>query len=342
MDSIERMQKVMALIEAHPEGICGHALADGCGVPWGTMKQDLKMLVSSSENTIPLYTDHDEGNDESDEGLFLPGVKWFIAAARKCYTPVHLNVREAVGVLATLDFLQEDEAVKEALRQKILSGFDLGEEETYRYIKGELAPLEPIQGKTFPIIENAIRTNKRLMISFNGRKIAVDPLGIVYYSRLRYWYLATRQGDIIKTYHLNNIQEVHETNETFVYPAGFSLKTWFGPRWGMEYGDLIGVKVRFLNRAQTWAKVRKDVAHRTSELTELEDGSLLFQDSIIGVNEFITWILGFGSAAEILEPRELRTLILERVRETLGNYTEVRETRSSAMHSSCQTRALNP
>lgn len=274
MDSIERMGKIMALIEAHPEGICGRALADGCGVPWGTMKQDLKVLVSWIENPIPLYTDHDEGNDECVEDLFLPEVKWFMAAAQKCYTPVHLNVREAVGILATLDFLQEDNALKEGLKQKILSRFDLGEEETYRYIKGELTPLEPIQGKTFPIIENAIRTNRRLTISFNGRKITVDPLGIVYYSRLRYWYLAIR------------------------------------------------VKVRFLNRAQTLAKVRKDVAHRASELTTLEDGSILFQDSIIGVNEFITWILGFGSAAEILEPMELRSLILKRVRETLKNYKE--------------------
>ena len=321
MDSMERMRKIMALIEAHPEGICGRALADGCGVPWGTMKHDLKMLVTSIENTIPLYTDHDEGIDESDEALFLPEVKWFMASAQKCYTPVHLNVREAVGVLATFDFLKEDDVVKAGLRQKILSGFDLEEEETYRYIKGELAPLEPIQGKNFPIIENAIRTNRRLMILFNGRKIIVEPLGIVYYSRLRYWYLAARQGNIIKTYHLNNIKEVHETSESFVYPEGFSLKAWFGPRWGMEYGDLIGVKVRFLNRAQTWAKVRKDVAHRaSSELTTLEDGSLLFEDNIIGVNEFITWILGFGSAAEIVEPIELRTLILQRVLATLGNY----------------------
>lgn len=158
------------------------------------------------------------------------------------------------------------------------------------------------------------------MISFNGRKITVDPLGIVYYSRLRYWYLAARQGGIIKTYHLNNVQEVQETNEPFVYPEGFSLKGWFGPRWGMEYGELIRVKVRFLNRAQTLAKVRKDVAHRASELTTLEDGAILFQDSIIGSNEFITWVLGFGSAAEILEPVELRELILNRVRETLQNY----------------------
>lgn len=320
MDSIERMGKIMALIEAHPEGICGRALAEGCGVPWGTMKQDLKVLIAWIENPIPLYTDHDEGNDEGDEDLLRPEVKWFMAAAQKCYTPVHLNVREAVGVLTTLDFLQEDNAPKEGLRQKILSGFDLGEEETYRYIKGELTPLEPIQGKTFPIIENAIRINRRVMILFNGRKIIVDPLGIVYYSRLRSWYLAARHEGIIKTYRLNNVQEVYETSESFVYPEGFSLKGWFGPRWGMEYGELIRVRVRFLNRSQTLAKVRKDVAHRSSELTTLEDGSMLFQDDIIGVNEFITWVLGFGSAAEILEPAGLRDIILKRVRATLGNY----------------------
>jgi len=318
LDTLDRMGKIMALLEVHPEGLSGKALADGCGVPWGTMKQDLKVLASSVETPFPVYTDHDEGNDED---LFQPEVKWFMAAAEKRYTPVHLNVREGIGVLGTLDYLQGENALKEGLRQKILSGFDLGEEETYRFIKGELMSLEPIQGKRFPLIENSIRSNRRVTIVFNGRMITVDPLGIVYYSRLRYWYLVARHGDLIKTYHLKNIQEVTETSEPFVYPEGFSLKEWFGPRWGMEYGDLIHVKVRFLNRSQTLAKVHKDVAHRNSELTILDDGSILFQDQIIGVNEFITWVLGFGSAAEILEPMELRALILERIRETLRNYT---------------------
>ncbi|WP_459929313.1 helix-turn-helix transcriptional regulator [Desulfosporosinus burensis] len=320
LESIERMGKIMALLEAHPEGLSGRTLADGCGVPWGTMKQDLKVLASSIENTVPLYTDHDEGNDDDEEDLFQPEVKWFMAAAEKRYTPVHLNVREAVGVLGTLDFLQEENALKEGLRQKILAGFDLEEEESCRYIKGGLSPLEPIQGNTFPLIENAILKNKRVTIQFNGREIAVDPLGIVYYSRLRCWYLVARHGELLKTYHLKNVHEVNVTNESFVYPAGFSLKDWFGPRWGMEYGELVRVKVRFLNRSQTVAKVRKDVAHRSSRLTTLEDGSILFEDDIIGVNEFITWVLGFGSAAEILEPVEFRELILKRVRETLGNY----------------------
>jgi len=319
MDSIDRMGKIMALIEVHPEGLSGSALANACGVPWGTMKQDLKLLATSIENPFPLYTDHDEGNDEED--LFQPEVKWFLAAAEKRYTPVHLSVREAIGILGIIEYLNEEDALKEGLRQKILSGFDLGEEENYRFIKGELTPLEPIKGNTFPLIENAIRENRRVRIIFNGREVTVDPLGIVYYSRLRCWYLVARQGEVIKTYHLKNVQEVSQTRELFVYPEGFSLKNWFGPRWGMEYGDLLRVKVRFLNRSQTLAKVRKDVAHRNSKLTTLDDGSMLFQDEIIGVNEFITWVLGFGSAAEILEPKELRQLILKRIRETLNNYT---------------------
>lgn len=319
MDSIDRMGKIMALIEVHPEGLSGRDLADACGVPWGTMKQDLKVLASSLEHSFPLYTDHDEGNF-NEEDLFQPEVKWYMAAVEKRYTPVYLNLREGIGVLAILDYLQEENALKESLRQKILSGLDLEEEGTYRYIKGELTPLKPIQGMTFPLIENAIRKARRLRIIFNGRELRIDPLGIVYYSRLRSWYLVARQGEVIKTYHLNNVQEVSETSEPYVYPEGFSLKEWFGPRWGMEYGDLLRVRVRFLNRSQTFAKVRKDAAHRNSKLTILEDGSMLFQDEIIGVNEFITWVLGFGSAAEILEPMELRKLILKRIRETLSNY----------------------
>lgn len=316
LDSFERIEKIAALIEAHPEGISGQALAAACGVPWGTLKQDLKVLVSS-ETTIPLFTDCDE--NDSDESIFQPDVKWFMASVEKCYTPVHLNVQEALGVLNALDFVKEANVLKEALRQKVLSGFDL-QEEVYRYVKGELTPLDPIPGSRLLMIENAIRQSKRLVITFNHREITVDPLGIVYYSRLRHWYLAARDGDTIKTYHFSNIRQVAETKETFVYPEGFSLKAWFGPRWGVEYGELIHVKVRFLNRSQTISKLRKDVAHRSSEITALEDGSVLFEDNIIGVNEFITWILGFGSAAEILEPVEFRRLILERVRETLGNY----------------------
>ncbi|MGI6451296.1 MAG: WYL domain-containing protein [Desulfitobacteriia bacterium] len=83
----------------------------------------------------------------------------------------------------------------------------------------------------------------------------------------------------------------------------FPYEEWLAPQWGMEFGEPLKVKVRFSNRAQTMAKVRKDTAHRKCRLTEEEGGqTLLYEDTGIGKNEFIAWILGFGSAAEVLEP----------------------------------------
>jgi predicted DNA-binding transcriptional regulator YafY len=48
--------------------------------------------------------------------------------------------------------------------------------------------------------------------------------------------------------------------------------------------------------------------------------SLLYEDTIIGKNEFMAWVLGFGSAAEVLEPKDLREEILTRVKNTLARY----------------------
>ena len=126
---------------------------------------------------------------------------------------------------------------------------------------------------------------------------------------------------IYKAFSLNNLQEIRELAGSFVYPEDFSLKDWLAPRWGMEFGEPLQVKVRFINRSQTFAKVRKDLAHRHCILREENGGeTLLYEDTVIGKNEFIAWLLGFGSAAEVLEPQTLRDDITARVRATLANY----------------------
>jgi predicted DNA-binding transcriptional regulator YafY len=91
----------------------------------------------------------------------------------------------------------------------------------------------------------------------------------------------------------------------------------------MEFGKPMAVKVRFCDRAHTLDKLKKDVAHRSScRLRKEQDTSWIMEDIIIGQNEFITWLLGFGSAAEVLEPQELRMKIQERVRQALSLYMQ--------------------
>lgn len=307
-----RMEKILAVIEADP-GITGLEIAAVCALPWGIIERDLNTMLMANGNVIPLYTDPEDAD-------ITPETKWFLDTHTRSRVPLHLTLGEALQVL-DLPHVDKKHPKLLSLKQKILDSLDLGHEGTYWYIKGNMAPAEGIDGRVLLLLEQAITRRCQITFKYKSRLITAGPLGVVYYSRLRQWYLVALDGKIPKTFSLGRMQEIRELTHSFEYPMGFSLHAWLAPRWGMEFGEPLQVKVRFINRSQTFAKVRKDVAHRQCVLKE-ENGSqtLLYEDTVIGKNEFIAWILGFGSAAEVLEPPELRTEIIARVRAALANY----------------------
>lgn len=319
MLSMQRMADIIALLEAHPQGITVQELAEACGVPPATMGCDLETLASSPESRLPFYTDHDEEDTDEDE-IFKPHVRWFLAKTDLRFTPVYLTVPEMLIILDVLSVHPQGSHLRESLQCKIIAGFDFREAKAYRYIKGNRQP-EHVDAALIEVFDQAIRQARILRMCHNERELQVLPLGLVYYSRLRRWYLVAQDAETIKTYNVAQIRQARLTAQTFAYPAEFSLAEWFAPRWGMEYGEPLTVKVRFSNRFQTFAKVRKDAAHRQTRLTLSQDGqSLIMEDVIIGKNEFCAWLLGFGSAAEVLEPESLRQEIVELAKATLMNY----------------------
>lgn len=318
MDSILRTEKILTLIQANP-GISGQELAEACNVPWAVLQDDLNAMLQATDNPIPLYTDTDEGTDEAED--FSPEVRWYLDSTIKRNSPLHLTIEEALQIIEGLDYIEQKQSTSLKLKEKLTAVLDLSQEGSFRYIKGSTAPIERMNEENFRVIENAINGLKKISFTFNSKKVKGDPLGLIYYSRLRQWYLAVSVEGIIKTYSFARIQGLQEEKEAFEYSPDFSLRDWLAPRWGMEFGEPLKVKVRFVNRAQTIAKVRKDVAHRQCQLTEEDDGkSLIYEDTVIGRNEFIAWILGFGSAAELLEPEELRQELAAKVKETLARY----------------------
>ncbi|MFZ3132036.1 MAG: WYL domain-containing protein [Desulfosporosinus sp.] len=316
-----RMETILTMVEANP-GITGQRIVDACAVPWSIIKKDLETMLLSTENHIPLYTDQDEDGMTDDDIVieFTPETKWFLDTYNSKLSPLHLTVGEAFQILSSV-YIDEKHPKLLSLRQKILNSLDLDNQGTFRYIKGSMTPVIDVDEEVLLLIEQAISRRRQIGFAYNLLTITAIPLGLVYYSRLRQWYLAAINDSIIKTFNISKIQDIKEIPKTFVYPSDFSLKDWLAPRWGMEFGDPLNVKVRFINRAQTIAKVRKDVAHRQCKLTEENGGeSLLYEDTIIGRNEFLAWILGFGSAATVLEQVDLRDEIIVRVKATLGNY----------------------
>lgn len=318
------LERILALIEANP-GITGPKIAEACAVPWPIIKKDLETMLLTTENHIPLYTDQDESSGSDDDlddidAEITPETKLFLDTYHRKHIPLHLTVGEALQVLSSV-YSAEKHPKLQSLRQKILDSLDLDNQGTYRYIKGNISPASDVDSEVLVLIEQAISRRRQIGFMFNSLPMTADPLGLVYYSRLRQWYLAAINSSIIKTFNVSKMKDLKELSKSFTYPSDFFLKDWLAPRWGIEFGDPFKVKVRFLNRSQTINKVRKDVAHRQCQLTEENGGqSMLYEDTIIGKNEFSAWILGFGSAATVLEPLDLREEIVARVKATLGNY----------------------
>ena len=52
----------------------------------------------------------------------------------------------------------------------------------------------------------------------------------------------------------------------------------------------------------------------------MEDGRLLFSSSYMDKESLVTWLLTFGSKVEVLEPQEIRSLIIRNAEETLALY----------------------
>ena len=64
---------------------------------------------------------------------------------------------------------------------------------------------------------------------------------------------------------------------------------------------------------QAAGRVKETRWHRSEQVSELEDGSLVWEARIASTVEMLPWIRGWGAQVEVIEPEELRQQL---VRET--------------------------
>ena len=90
--------------------------------------------------------------------------------------------------------------------------------------------------------------------------------------------------------------------------------------WGMEVGEPVHVKIKILNEARVQEKVKRDLASRTKGVWSQKGDSLYFEDDVIGINNFRTWLHGYGSSVLVIKPRSLREQIIESARKRVAYY----------------------
>lgn len=177
--------------------------------------------------------------------------------------------------------------------------------------KTDLAIFNPLSGAVL----------RQVVVGFEYRKPGetrktfrkVQPYHLAHRENL--WYLVgyDLERQALRTFALPRIASVTVTTETFARPADFSPEKFFASALGVLGGEGDHrVVIRFSKEVAD--RVREREWHESQKMHELGDGRLEVSLRLGALGEVERWVLGWGSAAEVIAPAELR----QRLCTTLG------------------------
>jgi len=131
------------------------------------------------------------------------------------------------------------------------------------------------------------------------------------YDDLR-WYVFGKSSlhEEIRPFRLNYIKSLNVLDKCFIEEKEFNVYEYLGRAWSMiPEGRLYNVKLRFLPEvAHSVAEVRW---HSTQTVTFQDDGSIIMEFRVDGLNEITWWILSYGDQVQVLAPAALRQRVIK-------------------------------
>ena len=146
----------------------------------------------------------------------------------------------------------------------------------------------------------------------------LDPYRVWYRGGALYVVGHDHLSGEIRTFAVDRIQSLRETGRGFAIPADFDFDAYIGSSFGVIAEPPLKVRIRFDARWATYVEER--TWHPSQKLSPLPQGGLLLEMEAGGSAELRSWILSFGSGAEVFEPAELRAEVERELAASLARY----------------------
>lgn len=200
-------------------------------------------------------------------------------------------------------------------------------------IKGSDAPMDrveiedvPSAREFLPPVLEAIRTSGKISFTYAGfnRSRAEHDIKFHPYFLKRYkqrWYmigLREKSGDL-RTYALDRMKNMTVLDESFEKPEDLELEDLFGNILGVTTSQA-PIRTVKLRATTTQAKYFRALPLHPSQQETLGDGYSIFSYRLKLNYELVHEILSLGDAVTVIEPPELRAMVVTQLRDTLSHY----------------------
>ena len=159
----------------------------------------------------------------------------------------------------------------------------------------------------------ALLNNRLLEINYRSRsqgrpqRVTLNPLGIVFRDTVAYLVATAWDYEDIRHYALHRMSKPRLLKQPARTPRGFRLASYIHDELPFSY-PLAREKIRL--RVAVTREVAAHLAERRlsgdQQITHQAGGRVLVEASVADTQELRWWLLGFGSAVEVLAPALLR------------------------------------
>ncbi|MCP4161731.1 MAG: transcriptional regulator [Deltaproteobacteria bacterium] len=319
-DQLGRQWKILQKISSARNGKAVAELISELECQRRTVYRDIEALQNAG---FPLYNEKVDGRNI-----------WFVLDNdQKIETPFNITELMALyfgrDLLKALDgtFLSDSlKSLVEKIKTKI-------PEESLEY-------LDKIE-KTFQVSAKQTKFNQSLadvMKDVNDAAMAKKYIEIDYYTISRdeitkrmvapytIWffngtfyliaYCTLRKN--VRTFSIDRIKSLKVTSDNFTVPKDFNVEEYMKPSFGVFQGETTKVKIRFSKDIANIVAEKK--WHESQSITWENDGSMVLEIQVAGIDEIKIWILQWGQNAVVLEPQELRDKLKKEALEMFENY----------------------
>lgn len=312
-----RLLSLILLLQSRPAWKAGELAAE-LNVSERTVHRYIAML---DDMGIPLYSERGpHGGFSLVRGYKLPPLIFTAEEATVLYMGAHL-VRDVWGRTyddaVTAATAKLDNVLPDDLRQEVARA-------QQSLVIGELArrdygPWEPTIHKLRQCVgeRHQVRLVYRSIARQQDTERVLDPYALTFQWGL--WYLIgfchLRQE--LRTFRVDRIQLATPLEDRFTIPRDFRVREYlastmrFQPHYTVAVHLKADVTLQVRERHGDWMK-----------LTDEADGSITAQFDVASLDWATGWVLGFGSAARVLEPKELITRVREAAEGALQRYRE--------------------
>ena len=184
----------------------------------------------------------------------------------------------------------------------------------------------PSAREHLPVVIDAMKHNRRIRFSYKSYTRSLPTDGIVlepYFVKIfkQLWYVIgmnVKEGQI-KTYALDRISHLNLLQETFSLPDDVNPSEFFKDCFGIITNKNSAKRI-VLRVEPTQAKYFRALPLHPSQQEEIHDNYSIFSYMMRITYDLKEELMSHGASIEVLEPKELKTLIRTELEQALKNY----------------------